>query len=105
MSTVMKQLGLDVSLETTYIALLSAGIVLASVSLALRFYTRIRIDKQFTLDDWFLIPAQLLNVASAVVWMVVSKAQRDICYAAPDGSNARCAMVCKTDATPHVKRS
>ncbi|GAB7339061.1 hypothetical protein MBLNU457_5718t1 [Dothideomycetes sp. NU457] len=89
----MKQLGLDASLETTYTALLSAGIVLASIALALRFYTRIHIDKQFTLDDWFLIPAQILNIASAVVWMVVSKPQRDICYAALDGSNARCAML------------
>lgn len=89
----MEGLGIDASLETTYTALLSVGIVLASIALALRFYTRIRIDKQLTLDDWFLVPAQILNVASAVVWMVVSKPQRDICYAASDGSNARCAMV------------
>ena len=85
--------GLNASLETTYIATLSVGIVLASIALALRLYTRLAIEKQSALDDWLLVPAQILNVASAVIWMVITEQQRDVCYAAPSGSNRRCAMV------------
>ena len=84
---------LDTSLETTYIATLSVGIVLASITLGLRFYTKFAIEKQLTFDDWLLVPAHILNAASAIIWMVITEQQRDVCYSAPSGSNSRCAMV------------
>lgn len=80
-------------LNDTYITILSVIIGLSTIVLGLRYYVKLNIDKQLALEDWILAPAQILNIASSVLWMLVPPDERAVCSASRVGGNVDCALV------------
>lgn len=78
------------------------SIGIATVAAALRLWTRARILRRLTIDDWLLLIAQILAIATLALWLYARSVERNY---APGSAELlqKTAWVCTmTNSMPHT---